>query len=144
MTTSAANNISMDLCTWHYTGFGIEYQLLAGPFYIVLFSISHLPLGQYMEEKGAGREQGGGHKGGGATGNGRRKATRERGAREEWREDGNQGREGSEREQRVRPQWRGESGRNEGRKTTREIVARRGEHDRREEKGVKSGRGRPG
>ena len=32
-------------CYWRYFGRGIDYQLLAGPLYIVIFSISGIPMG---------------------------------------------------------------------------------------------------
>ena len=33
------------LCTWNYNGQGIEYQLLAGPSFILAFSIGGIVLG---------------------------------------------------------------------------------------------------
>ena len=33
-------------CEWHYLGHGVDYQLLAGPIFIVLFSISGIPMGK--------------------------------------------------------------------------------------------------
>jgi len=33
------------LCEWRYVGRGLQYQLLAGPVFTVLFSVSGVPLG---------------------------------------------------------------------------------------------------
>ena len=36
------------LCDWLYLGQGFEYQLLAGPLFIMLFSISGIPMGESL------------------------------------------------------------------------------------------------
>lgn len=41
-------NQNQSLCKWVYKGTGLEYQLLAGPLYIVMFSISGIALGLFI------------------------------------------------------------------------------------------------
>ncbi|ELT91494.1 hypothetical protein CAPTEDRAFT_23970, partial [Capitella teleta] len=42
-------NVNVSLCDWSWKGTGLAYQLLAGPVYIVIFSISGIPLGLVTE-----------------------------------------------------------------------------------------------
>ena len=46
LTCSCDNVISENSpCYWKYTGQGTDYQLLVGPMYIIVFSLSGIPLG---------------------------------------------------------------------------------------------------
>ncbi|CAH1787144.1 unnamed protein product, partial [Owenia fusiformis] len=50
------SNWNETLCSWYYLGTGIEYQLLAGPLFIILFSLSGVPLGVIAEVSSANRK----------------------------------------------------------------------------------------
>ncbi|XP_006824943.1 uncharacterized protein LOC100370782 [Saccoglossus kowalevskii] len=43
-------------CEWHYTGTGLEYQLLAGPLFAVLFSVTGIPFTALMEKTTVNRK----------------------------------------------------------------------------------------
>ena len=45
---SESVNPDRDWCNWHYLGRGTQYQVLAGPMFIVLFAISGIPLGRFL------------------------------------------------------------------------------------------------
>ncbi|XP_077998519.1 uncharacterized protein LOC144451521 isoform X2 [Glandiceps talaboti] len=38
-------------CSWHYTGTGMKYQLLAGPLFNIIFGFSGVPVGIVLEKK---------------------------------------------------------------------------------------------
>ena len=44
------NETNSQLCQWDYTGQGLEYQILAGPIYVVIFTTSGVIMG-YIGDK---------------------------------------------------------------------------------------------
>ena len=42
---NATSDSSPDLCMWEYSGRGIEYQVIAGPVFVVIFTFSGVIMG---------------------------------------------------------------------------------------------------